>query len=56
MPLNASRYALRSVDALTRASIVWLMIAEYPLHRNNSKLVLACHHTEFVKTKRQGLT
>ena len=55
MPLNASRYALHTVAMVTCARIVLMMIAEYPLHRNNRAGILSRNHTEFIKTKRQAL-
>ena len=52
MLLNASPCILSTAGSVIRTVKVQLMITEYPLRRNNSKLVLANHYVEFIKTKR----
>jgi len=44
------------IEALIGANPVWMMITEYPLHRNNGARVLPDNHTEFIKTKRHQRT
>jgi len=48
-----SRGALSAAGSGTCASAGQLMIAEYPLRRNNTARVLRQNRSEFIKTKRR---